>query len=209
LSQLLSPRADGTAERSVPPLLARAVVPLGVLLIAVGGILVSPMADALSDGSSDGPTSVLANPAGLETGGPALPELSQEQKDRALAIARANPAVQSLIASRAVSTLVVPWYTLKSKEPLGAGIDLSWNEPIDVAAQWPTLFYDETETVSPPYQATTATIHATRVTVVHLAIDLTNGRVLGMHPLPGAKVTSLELAPGFRNTLPPQPEQRR
>jgi hypothetical protein len=208
LPQLLFSHAGG-AERSAPPFLARAAVPFGVLLIAVGGILVSPMADAFGDGSSAEPTSALADPAGSETGGPAPPELSQEQEAQALAIARSTPDVQSLIANRSVSTLVVPWYTLKSNQPLGAGIDVSWNEPIDVAARWPTLFYDETETVSPPYQATTATIQATGVRGVHLSIDLTNGRVLGMHPLPGAEVTSLKPAPGFRNTLPPQPAQGR
>jgi hypothetical protein len=209
LSQLLFSHAGGAAERPAPPFLARAVVPVGVLLIAAGGILISPLANAFGDGPAVEPASALADPAGFEPGGPALPELSQEQEGQALAIARANPAVRSLVENRSVSTLVVPWYTLKSNQLLGAGIDLSWSEPIDVAARWPTLFYDETETVSPPYQATTATIEATGVKGVHLSVDLTNGRVLGMHPLPGAKVTSLKLAPGFRNTLPPQPTQGR
>jgi hypothetical protein len=185
-------------------------IALGVLLAASGGVLVSPLGQAFGVATAPAPAPAQVDPEGFDPAGPTLPTLSSEQKQIALAIARAHPAVRALISNRSVSALVVPWYTLETRQLLGAGIDLTWKEPVHVsAARWPTLFYDETETVSPPYQATTATVEATGVTGVHLSIDLTKGLVLGMHAMPGAQVTSVRVEPGFRNNLPPQPTKPR
>jgi hypothetical protein len=206
LSQSPRSRPRRGVDRSKQRIPTRAAIALGVLLIASGGLLVSPLGQAFGVATAPAPTPAQVDPEGFDPAGPTLPTLSSEQKQVALAIARAYPAVRALTSNRSVSALVVPWYTLETRQLLGAGIDLTWNEPVQVsAARWPTLFYDETETVSPPYQATTATVEATGLTGVHLSIDLAKGRVLGMQALPGARVASFRVDPGFRNTLPPQP----
>ena len=186
----------------------RATIGVGLLLLVAGALLVSPLADAWGDQAPPPVAAAVAadDPGG---GGPALPDLGAAQKEEALTIARADPAVRPLLASRAAETLVVPWYTIAGDRLLGAGIDITWDRPAAVRGEWPTLFYDQTEQVSPPFLSTTATVEARDVTGVHIAVDLTSRKVVGMHPLPGAVVTKFKLDPRFRNTLPPQPKDRR
>jgi hypothetical protein len=188
----------------------RAALALGLPLIVAGAILVSPLGQAFGD---RGPAPIPPALAGEDTSGDvgvALPSLSPTQEAEARALAEANPAIRALTKAGRISTLVVPWTTADGSRLLGAGIDITWEQPVAVAAaRWPLLFYDETEQASPPYQSTTGEISATDVTGVHVSIDLEGHRVLGLNPMPGAVVTREQVDPNFHNTLPPQPKNPR
>jgi hypothetical protein len=177
---------------------------LGALLIAAGTVVLSPLATAIGGGEPAAPPAVAG--AGTADATAPLPSLSQEQKDEALTIARAEPAVRALLNNPNVSVTVVPWTTIETHELLGAGIDVSWTQPIAVKAHWPVVFYDETERASPPFQATQAQVDATNVTGVHVTVDLSQEKVLGLEPMGSAEVRSFKVDPGFHRTLPPQPQ---
>ena len=80
------------------------------------------------------------------------------------------------------STLVVGWTNLKGDEKLGAGVDFTWTVPMELGGSWPTLFYDETETLSSPYLATTAVVSAEHVSGIHVSVDLGRARVAECTP---------------------------
>jgi hypothetical protein len=178
----------------------------GVLLILAGAVLVSPLGGAIAGSLNPSQPAAPAASAGKVAPSSGL---SSAQGARALAIARAHPDIASLIAGRKVSTLVVPWTALTSDRLLGAGIDITWTEPVAVSGNWPALYYDETEQLSPPYKPTVAAIEATGVTGVHVSIDLESGKVLRLEPMPGATILTYRANPTDRAGLPPQPTNPR
>jgi hypothetical protein len=173
--------------------------------MVAGTIVVSPLGAAIAgDDPPSAPPAVAA--AGADDAATPLPSLSPGQKDKALEIARAEPGVRALLSDPNVSTIVVPWTTMESHELLGAGLDVSWTRPVAVKARWPVLFYDETERASPPFQSTTAQVEAANVTGVHVTIDLSHEKVLGVEPMGSAEVRSFKVDASFHRTLPPQPQ---
>jgi hypothetical protein len=188
----------------------RMLVGVGALLAAVGAVFISPMGQAIAGFASAPPPPPAAEQrtggvpdVGPKTGQP-QPTLSATQREEALALARAVPAVRELLTNPGASTLIVPWTTLSGGRFIGAGIDVTWDSPITVSASWPSMAYDETETVWPPYETTTAVVRASNLTGVHVAIDLLRKKVVSVEPLQGATISRFEVDPAFRNTLPPQ-----
>lgn len=175
---------------------------LGILLIVAGAILLWPLTRAFGDqATAPAPPAVAGEP--VEAGPSAA--LSPAQEAEALAVARAHPAIRALMARRGVKTLVVPWTTLAGDRLLGAGIDITWEQPAAAAGRWPALYYDETETLSPPYLRTTAAVEASNVTGVHVSVDLSGGDVVQLEPMPGARVKRFDPNEADRAGLPPQP----
>ncbi len=175
---------------------------LGVVLIAAGAFLLSPLAGAF--GGGDPPAAPPAVP-GAVGGTGASPTLSAAERTRALEIATSHPVVSGLIADGQKSTLVVPWTTLHGDRLLGAGLEIRWAEPKIVVGTWPAIYYDETEQLSPPFVATRASVEATNVSGVHVSVDFASGKVVRIEPLPGANVARYQPEAAARRALPPQP----
>jgi len=185
---------------------SRRMVFLGLTLVVLGGLVAfagSAVAEEVLPPASVVPGSAPAD--GLRE----LPTLSAAQEARAAAIALAHPAVSSLVSGKPVSTLIVPWMTRKDSTLLGAGIEFTWNKPVEVSGTWPAIYYDETEQINPPYVASSAVVSAGNVTGVHASVDLRSGRLVRLEPMPGSQVTRYEADPRDRAGLPPQPQNPR
>jgi hypothetical protein len=135
---------------------------------------------------------------------PKAPLLTHAQESAARAAIAGSPALSRLAREPGVSMLVVTWQS-NGGEALGTGVDLRWPKPRVVTGTWPAMAYDQTETIMPPYQVTTAHIRATNVTGVHVQVDLT-GKIVDIHPLPGADV-SVYSVDERKIHLPPQPKR--
>ncbi len=187
----------------------RTAVAVGVLLILAGAIPVSLLGKVFAEEQPPPPPAPPAVAGAPDRPPPPDGSLSPADERAAAAIAEAHSAVQAVLSRVDESKLVVPWTKLESEERLGAGVEYTWDTPIDVSGRWPTLFYDETEMLSPPYQTTTALVEAKNVRGIHVSVDLAAAKVVGMHPVPDAVITKLEVDPGFERKLPPQPQNPR
>jgi hypothetical protein len=193
-----------------------AVAAVGVLAAVTGVLLLSSFGGAFADSSdpSEDLTPGAAYDASAEAAdtGPQsplagdLPPLTASEAASAQSIAFANDAVNAIVSGRAVTVTSVPWVT-STRRSIGAGLEITWTQPISVSANWPLMAYDETETRWPPYQKTTGRVDISDLTGIHVAVNLTTSKVIGIEPLPGAgTVNSVTLDPNYSNTLPPQPQ---
>lgn len=182
-------------------LAAGLAVALGCGLAIAGAFLISPFHEAGAGTSSDS-SPPAANVEQLPA--PPAPQLTDQQISAARSAVAATPALSGMAHAAGVSMLVVPWYS-ESGDLLGAGVDVRWKTPISVSATWPSVAYDQTETIKPPYQTTTARVRASNVKGVHAYVDLSGHRVIGVEPLPGADIS--EFTPDESKIhLPPQPQ---
>jgi hypothetical protein len=177
--------------------LAVAVIVGGGLAIA-GAFLISPFHEAAAESPKQppGPSRVVQSPA------PAAPMLTDAQEQAARTAVATSPALSALVRAPGVSMLIVTWRS-DAGDPLGTGVDIRWTKPRFVSGTWPAMAYDHTETITPPYQVTTARVRARGVTGVHAAIDL-NGKIVDVQPLSGQV---LEYSVDMNTIhLPPQPK---
>ena len=72
-----------------------------------------------------------------------------------------------------------------------------------MSGTWPVMAYDQTETITPPYQVTTARVRVSGVTSLHVQVDL-HGKIVDIQPLSGH--ISLYAVDTSRIHLPPQPK---
>lgn len=127
-----------------------------------------------------------------------VPELTPEERTRALAIATSDPRLHSLLDGRQYAVDAIgPWTTFGYRQILGAGIRLVLAEPAVFDLDWPVVEYDETEATNPPYRLGTMNSAADNVRRLEIRVDLQHNRLVGIHP-----------GPGSRTTRPPPPPAR-
>lgn len=118
---------------------------------------------------------------------PNIPELTEDERSEAVALATNNPFVAQILADReySVSTVGV-WHTSGDLQKIGAGVIISLAQPATLELDWPTIDFDRTELTTPPYQQRTEHYLATGVQRLVIMVDLQRGQVVSVGPGPEA-----------------------
>jgi hypothetical protein len=134
-------------------------------------------------------TNPVAEPEVVETyPQPGIPDLTKEDRDRAIEIAQADATVARLIEGRDYTIdSVGVWHTSKTLEKIGAGVILALSEPASYDIDWPTAIYDRSERSQPPYEETTKRYAAHDVQRIVVMVDLNRQKVVVVSPGPEAK----------------------
>jgi hypothetical protein len=165
----------------------------GLLALLIAGLLlVAAPVGCTHEGQSpaDGRTATPAPPATPSLAesplpGPPLPELTEEERDKALDIALSGERVTALLQGRASAVEAIGvWTTPKSLQKVGAGIVLSFPEPISVDGDFPYIDYggDEYGAAWDEYREGVAHVASDSVTEVHIMVDLVRGQVVAINP---------------------------
>ena len=116
--------------------------------------------------------------------GLAIPELTKQEKERAVMIALDDPRVQELLKGKsyvvAPEGTIVVWHTTKDRKKIGAGLEIWFDKSYDIEYDWPWPEYDEKKYPSFPYYQE-KTLHESRVVkALAVLIDLEKGKVAGI-----------------------------
>ena len=116
---------------------------------------------------------------------PNIPELSDAERARALALATGHPTLQRVLANRKYTvTAVGVWHT-HSLQKLGASLVFTLSEPTSLEDDWPQILYDETEKSFPPYQERVQRKDFQRVQMLTVSVDLNRNAVVAISPFEG------------------------
>lgn len=118
---------------------------------------------------------------------PNIPELTEDDRAKALSTATNNPVVAQLLAGREYSIESIGvWHTTRGLQNIGAFIIFSLAQPAELELDWPVIEYDQTELTTPPYQEGTRHYLAKGVKRLVVMVDLQRGQVVSVAPGPGA-----------------------
>ncbi|CCF86254.1 hypothetical protein [Nitrolancea hollandica] len=122
-----------------------------------------------------------------ETQKPNIPELTEDERSEATALAINNPFVAQILADRECSVSSVGvWHTSRELQKIGAVVIISLAQPATLELDWPTIDFDRTELTTPPYQQRTEHYLATGVQRLVVMVDLRRGEVVSVGPGPEA-----------------------
>jgi len=126
--------------------------------------------------------------------GPNIPTLTSADQARAKTLFDNDARARQILGSRPYTVVHIgPWTTVKDHKQLGAVMQVSVTAPITGAFDWPGREYDAAESSFPPYRQVTNHYSVAGASDLLVWIDLANGKVVGIQPGPGARIT---LAPG-------------
>jgi hypothetical protein len=165
----------------------------GLLALPIVGVLLVAGSVGCAHGGqseADGRTATPALPAtphvvGSPLPGPPIPELTEEERDRALEIAFGDQRVTVLVKGHPYTVEAIGvWTTSKSLRKVGAGIVLSFAQPISVEADLPYVDYggDEYGPAWDEYREGVAHVASDSVTEMHIMVDLARGQVVAINP---------------------------
>ena len=118
---------------------------------------------------------------------PNIPELTVDDRAKAISTATNNPVVVQILADRKYSIESVGvWHTSRGLQKIGASVIHSLAQPADLELGWPVIEYDRTEITTPPYQQGTRHYLAKGVKRLVVMVDLQRGQVVSVAPGPGA-----------------------
>jgi hypothetical protein len=170
---------------------SRLAVPFGLAIIAGVALAVPALA-----GQGRHPNQAPAAPAVIKNmPRPNIPQLDDQERNRALSIATSDPVVAGLLAGRqhAVKSIGV-WHT-KDLRKLGAGIVFTLERPASFELDWPYAQFDGGAVGGlKPYQQLRHHFTVDDVTRLAVLVDLNTSGVAQITPGPGATLRSL--APG-------------
>jgi hypothetical protein len=115
--------------------------------------------------------------------GPPIPELTEEERDKALEIAMSDERVTTLLEGHPYTVEAVGvWTTPKSLRRVGAGIVLSFAQPISVEGDLPYVDYggDEYGAAWDEYREGIAHVASDSATEMHVMVDLARGQVVAI-----------------------------
>jgi hypothetical protein len=172
------------------------ISPLGrsglLVLPIVGLLLIAGPVGCERGGQSqaDGRTATAAPPATPSLAespvpGPPLPELTEGERDKALEIAFGDERVIAVLEGHAYTVEAVGvWTTPKSLRKVGAGIVLSFAQPISVDGDFPYVDYggDEYGAAWDEYREGVAHVVSDSVTELQIMVDLARGQVVAINP---------------------------
>lgn len=116
---------------------------------------------------------------------PNIPELTEDERAKALSTATNDSLVAQLLAGREYSIESVGvWHTSRGLQKLGAVIAFSLAQPAEIEIDWPVIEYDQTELATPPYQQGTRHYLAKGVHRLYVLVDLQRGQVVEVMPGP-------------------------
>ena len=165
----------------------------GLLVLLIAGLLlVAAPVGCGREGQSqaDGRTATPAPPATphlVESPppGPPIPELTEEEQDKALDIAMSDERVTALLEGHPYTVEAIGlWTTPKSLRKVGAVIVLSFAQPISVDGDLPYVDYggDEYGAAWDEYREGVAHVASDSVTEMHIMVDLARGQVVAINP---------------------------
>jgi hypothetical protein len=111
--------------------------------------------------------------------------LTEDQRSRAVEIARADASVLALLGGRDVLAGNEQPLSMPEGEIIGAHLTLSWSAPVSLETDWPLLTWDNAGTT---YEQGVAHFKADNVTALELFVDLRLGKVIQIEPDDGATV---------------------
>lgn len=118
---------------------------------------------------------------------PDIPELTENERFKAVSLATDNPQVAQLLAGREYDvTSVGVWHTSGDLQKIGAGVILSLAQPAILEADWPTIDYGRAGVTASPYQQHTEHFTAENVQRLVVMVDLRRGQVVSISPGPEA-----------------------
>ena len=163
-----------------------------LVLLTVGLLLLAAPVGCTHEGQpeADGRTATPGPPATpyvVESPlpGPPIPELTEEERDKALEIAFSDERVTALLGGHPYTVEAIGvWTTPKSLQKVGAGIVLSFAQPISVEADLPYVDYggDEYGAAWDEYREGVAHVASDSVTKMHIGVDLARGQVVAIDP---------------------------
>ena len=144
-----------------------------------------PVADGTPPDSSspDDPNDPEQDP---DEDGPASPELSAADRQRALDIIAADPTVQEIVAGRPHTIDLGPWTEVSASgadELVGATGELTFESPASWQTRsWPVIQYDDNPGPGDTYQSHTVRAAAADIMRLGVDVDFRTGRVVNILP---------------------------
>lgn len=190
--QVLTEEADIKGGSSIGRML---LLGAAVALVFAAVVVVLPTLAAQLPGAPDATPRAqlqgapLATPQVVEqaTQKSSIPELTEDERSEAIALATNNPVVAQILADREYSVSSVGvWHTSRELQKIGAGVIISLAQPATLDLDWPTIDYDSAELTAPPYQQRTEHYLATGVERLVVMVDLQRGEVVSVAPGPEA-----------------------
>jgi hypothetical protein len=160
------------------------LIMVGVMAVAVVGFgnVGAAIQRALGDGPPAPPTLVERIP------GPQIPQLTESDTAKAKEIALADARVQELIQGKGWGFGGIGvWHSSPETglKKIGAGLEIKFEEPCQIAYHWPLIELNEDKDSWPPYREITAPEDdVLQIKGLVIFVDLTTGKVVQILPMP-------------------------
>ncbi len=139
----------------------------------------TPEAALNDNGTSQRPPSPSAV---LTVSGPAIPELTDQDKERIREIALGDSRLREVLIGREYEVgEPFIWHSF-GLEKLGGGMIITFDAPFTLERDWLQLNYDETEIFSPPFQSVVVHFRAEEIAKLYLRVDLQRQELVEISP---------------------------
>lgn len=118
---------------------------------------------------------------------PRIPELTREDREKAITITLDDPRVQELLAGKdyvVAPESVVIWHSSKDHNKIGAGLEIWLDQTYPIEYNWPWPEYDEAKYPSFPYYQVQTVRQTYEAKALVVLVDLDQGEVAGIMPRP-------------------------
>ena len=146
------------------------------------------------------------NQAGAAPSPNTVAPLSEQMQAQAIQVFGKSPTVNRLLGTRAYTVeSVVPWYTIRTRQLIGAVVTARLEEPLARTAEWPFMAYDTTESSWPPYHVVTRQTAVHDVGEIRSFVDFARQQVVSFEPM--GLEEDIATTPRVRQSATPPPEQ--
>jgi hypothetical protein len=140
--------------------------------------------------------------AGAPDSAPAIPELGEAEKSRAVELLARDPQARRFLHGRAFTVAEIGPWTTENQELIGVSMVLALDTPASFAmTQWPAIDYRGRG--GRPFERGTIPAAAERVSELYVRIDLAEDAVVSVEP--GGSEAVITPGPGIQRREPANP----